>query len=949
MKKPVISIIIVALVCSASAAQDMGIPDTIKIVGDTLIVGQSVAVELVIVNDQEVSTFEVPIQLSTLDGGYAIFDSIVWVNRMDDPMVADMRFIADWSDGISPDTVIPAAIRAMGNCLPTGNDAIARLYFTGVSEGNLLADSVLVMLDPYTRRSTLLSYCGEGANWDPAFVSDIWPVVESPEPPIFTVPETVVRTTGGALISFEIDAESPGGSEVTLELLSFAGDGDPVVAPTLSGSLPATFEWQTTSEDIGIWKAEFQACDTEDKCAAASVAFQIVQNESYLVSFTTYATASTDKALGIALGNFDIDPYPELLTAGWPYYYFPCMSLYDIDLEDGEFQKVLGFGEQHWSANGLQTGFVDNDNSLDAVITDARPEGESTIGVWRGKGANDLELLTQSPAPGAYRPALLAELTGDQYLDYAVGAFEELIIFASAADYTFTELTRISVPDLVLTVNSADFNQDGYNDLAIGTSERVQIYLNNGTGTFTAGASYAQTYDATDLEVTNSGSDFNNDGLFDLCVSTPSTGATYSQIYVYLGAGDGSFEQRHVRTLEGYALGNCIADFNNDNELDIAYIDGGESGVVLLYGDGDGNFTNETRFYIEHDFLALIACADVDLDGDFDIVATGRDLGYWLGNATFLLENQLDPVGFAVSSVEAIGLNNVAVELTSSGGKVLNSVKSTMPGAEMHSRNIDDDETIDAFAQLALLESGAYSVTATPRPDLAAGETFSLEFAVNGTQYRLANDIPMSETGYQFEIYPTGGSPVNPAPGVFTSDNPVTFQWTGSGEFNFQLASDIDFIDLLVDVTVSGNSYVSPELTSEDDTATFYWRVQSVGTDASGSTYPVNVLMAAGTDVDDEAAPVPGKFSLSQNYPNPFNPRTRIFFSLPEACRVELVIYNIAGQKICTLTDAYYPAGEHFVDWDSKTGSGEDAASGIYLYQICAGKNTAARKMILLK
>ena len=69
-----------------------------------------------------------------------------------------------------------------------------------------------------------------------------------------------------------------------------------------------------------------------------------------------------------------------------------------------------------------------------------------------------------------------------------------------------------------------------------------------------------QVYGSLDIEVTNQGSDFNNDGVFDLCLATPSIGGAGSQIVVYLGNGDGSFVQTPVRTLVGHVLSNCPGD-----------------------------------------------------------------------------------------------------------------------------------------------------------------------------------------------------------------------------------------------------------------------------------------------------------------------------------------------------------------------------------------------------
>jgi len=88
---------------------------------------------------------------------------------------------------------------------------------------------------------------------------------------------------------------------------------------------------------------------------------------------------------------------------------------------------------------------------------------------------------------------------------------------------------------------------------------------------------------------------------------------------------------------------------------------------------------------------------------------------------------------------------------------------------------------------------------------------------------------------------------------------------------------------------------------------------------------------------------IPTEFALKQNYPNPFNPTTNISFSLPEAGKAELTIYNINGQKV-TAFAGDYNAGRHNVVWDAT-----DLASGVYFYKLVAGNFTDTKKMVLLK
>jgi hypothetical protein len=90
--------------------------------------------------------------------------------------------------------------------------------------------------------------------------------------------------------------------------------------------------------------------------------------------------------------------------------------------------------------------------------------------------------------------------------------------------------------------------------------------------------------------------------------------------------------------------------------------------------------------------------------------------------------------------------------------------------------------------------------------------------------------------------------------------------------------------------------------------------------------------------------------TLQQNYPNPFNPETRIAFNLQKNFdNVELAIYNLKGQKVCTLHSGLTEKGNYNYTWNGRDRNDKKAASGIYFYKLTAGDKTLTRKMILLK
>ena len=103
------------------------------------------------------------------------------------------------------------------------------------------------------------------------------------------------------------------------------------------------------------------------------------------------------------------------------------------------------------------------------------------------------------------------------------------------------------------------------------------------------------------------------------------------------------------------------------------------------------------------------------------------------------------------------------------------------------------------------------------------------------------------------------------------------------------------------------------------------------------------------TDNLAKAATPPSSEELQQNYPNPFNPQTQIEFSLAEASKVSLVIYNLLGQKVVTLVDEMLPEGKHKIHWNGMDESGDRMASGIYFYRLQAGEYNEVQKMVMLK
>jgi len=109
---------------------------------------------------------------------------------------------------------------------------------------------------------------------------------------------------------------------------------------------------------------------------------------------------------------------------------------------------------------------------------------------------------------------------------------------------------------------------------------------------------------------------------------------------------------------------------------------------------------------------------------------------------------------------------------------------------------------------------------------------------------------------------------------------------------------------------------------------------------------------------DDNEIPDNSNLNISlSNYPNPFNPSTVISFKVSDPIQEkaqagvshqnpELMIYNIKGQQIkkYSFSDLQYS-----IIWDGTDNNCRKMSSGIYFCKLKVGKNTAVRKIVLMK
>ena len=161
---------------------------------------------------------------------------------------------------------------------------------------------------------------------------------------------------------------------------------------------------------------------------------------------------------------------------------------------------------------------------------------------------------------------------------------------------------------------------------------------------------------------------------------------------------------------------------------------------------------------------------------------------------------------------------------------------------------------------------------------------------------------------------------------IFLGNGDGTFAAAGNYDAGYEpgsvCASDLDS-DGHVDLAVANR----------------WWHTISILINLSEST----------TDATIPPLPVPVPLVIETIYPNPFNPHTTIIFSLPQAVRVHLAIYDVRGSLVRTLIDSNQSAGEKVINWDGLNENGVRVSSGVYFCRLKTAEETASKKMVLLR
>ena len=276
-------------------------------------------------------------------------------------------------------------------------------------------------------------------------------------------------------------------------------------------------------------------------------------------------------------------------------------------------ENIVGL-ENLANNNGVAVADYDGDNDLDIFVVANAVENPEDISSFSRlyRNNNDGSFTDVTEASG-----LVELLTAD----------EDVQLTLAQQGYKFS-------------ASWGDYNNDGFPDLFLTYSLKVQLWRNLGNGTF-ANVTEISGFSATNdcLNIGATWFDYNNDGFLDIYITDWSRCDSNS---LYRNNGNNTFtdvtaELGLTETESKYSYTPFPFDVNDDGWMDLIVTNDLEDPNYLYLNQSGTSFTENAAAYGLNNMIddMGLAIGDFDNDGDFDFFHTGIDENVLLQNSGF--------------------------------------------------------------------------------------------------------------------------------------------------------------------------------------------------------------------------------------------------------------------------------------------------------------------------
>lgn len=282
--------------------------------------------------------------------------------------------------------------------------------------------------------------------------------------------------------------------------------------------------------------------------------------------------------------------------------------------------------------------FADVDGDGDNDLFTTGQDGPHLADLLINDGSGVFTSLANSITPLRFSSVAFGDLDGDTDLDLVVLGQDDIAatkettqIYLNDGSGTYTIGGTHSMTQLRSgAVALADVDGDTDLDIMVsgwdGGSRTIELHTNNGTGTFT------KVVGTTFTGITNGDlkfADIDGDTDMDLLL-TGDIGGSDEVTELYLNDGSGSFTITTDSFTDVKKGDADFADVDNDGDMDVlisGFNDGDTIGALteIYFNDGSGIFTRDLTATFTQLSSSSIDFGDIDNDGDIDVLLTGKD------------------------------------------------------------------------------------------------------------------------------------------------------------------------------------------------------------------------------------------------------------------------------------------------------------------------------------